>query len=97
MLRDIFSSGFLKKLVVAVSLMTGATYVTMESVQWFVQGLPLRLEMTVTVLCSIAVAIYVFIWAIFRFKVVTLMDLEQLPSLKKRIVPILYKWRLLRS
>ncbi|RAL23180.1 putative polysaccharide biosynthesis protein [Thermoflavimicrobium daqui] len=91
------ASGFLKKLGMAVIWMSMTTFGAMYLSFWITSGLTLRLSMTLTALFAVMVGFLSFVWAIFRFQVLTVSDLEKIPKLKKKIAPILHKWRLLRS
>lgn len=56
-----------------------------------------RLAMTVTSLTSVLIGMAVYAWALFRFGVLMRADLEKVPKLKTKVLPLLDKWQWLRS
>lgn len=89
---------FIGKVFIAVGWMAGATYIAMFGVQVVVlEFLSYRLAMTVTSLSAVVAGALVYFWSLFRLELLTREDIEKVPKLKKKILPILDKWRLLRS
>jgi PST family polysaccharide transporter len=86
------------KTVWAVLWMAAAVFGTMMGIRTLiVDWVDYRTTMMVTSLVSVFVGAVTYFWALFRFGVLTRTDLEKVPKLKKRLLPILDKWRLLRS
>ncbi|MGA8944255.1 MAG: polysaccharide biosynthesis protein [Thermoactinomyces sp.] len=54
--------------------------------------LEFRLAMTVTALISVLAGMIVYLWALFRFGVWTRNELEKVPKLRRKLVPLLDKW-----
>ncbi|MBA4495814.1 oligosaccharide flippase family protein [Paenactinomyces guangxiensis] len=92
------NGGIIGKVFLAVGWMAVATYATMVTVQSLGSDyLSYRLAMTVTSLASVAVGALVYFWSLCRLGLLTRSDLEKVPKLRKKLLPFLDKWRLLRS
>ena len=75
-----------------------AVYGTSYFVQWFMIPLvELRVAMMTASLLSVLVGIMVYLWAIFHFGVWTQSDLEKVPKLQQKLVPVLDKWGWLKK
>jgi polysaccharide transporter, PST family len=90
--------GTVRKSVLAVGWMAVATLLVLISLQGIASDvLPYRLAMTVTSLASVLLGMTFYLWANFRFGILTRADLEKIPKLKQKVLPMLDKWGLLRS
>ncbi|SEN63971.1 putative polysaccharide biosynthesis protein [Lihuaxuella thermophila] len=86
------------KSLLAAGWMAMVTFLMMTAVQMAVSDLlPYRLAMAVTSLVSVVTGALVYFRSLFRFGLLSRSDLEKVPKLKKKLLPILDKWRLLRS
>jgi polysaccharide transporter, PST family len=75
-----------------------AVYVTSVVVQQIaVPFLEFRVAMMAASLLSVLVGVMVYPWAVFRFGVWTRRDLEKVPKLRKKLVPLLDKWGWLKK
>lgn len=54
--------------------------------------LEFRLAMMITALISVLTGMIVYLWALFRFGAWTRDDLEKVPKLQRKLVPLLDKW-----
>ncbi|MBA4601255.1 putative polysaccharide biosynthesis protein [Thermoactinomyces mirandus] len=54
--------------------------------------LEFRLAMMITALSSVLVGMIVYLWALFRFGAWSRADLEKVPKLQRKLVPLLDKW-----
>lgn len=90
--------GIVGKTMLAAGWMAAITFLMMMTVQMTVSDLlPYRLAMTVTSLLSVVTGAFIYFRSLFRFGLLARSDLEKVPKLKKKLLPILDKWRLLRS
>ena len=56
-----------------------------------------RIAMMMVSLLSVFVGMVVYVWAVFRFGVWTRSDLNKVPKLKKKLVPVLDQWGWLKN
>ncbi|MFC7443355.1 putative polysaccharide biosynthesis protein [Laceyella putida] len=78
-----------------MAIAVGGVMLGLEAV--LAPALEYRLAMTTTSLTSVITGIVVYVWALFRFGVLTRADLEKVPKLKTKVLPLLDKWQWLRS
>jgi polysaccharide transporter, PST family len=91
-------TGTMWKSILAVGWMAVATLLVLISLQGITSDLlPYRLAMTVTALVAVLVGMIVYLWANLHFDILTRADLEKMPKLKQKVLPMLDKWGLLRS
>ncbi|MGA9174305.1 MAG: hypothetical protein WBZ33_10085, partial [Thermoactinomyces sp.] len=80
----------------AAAWMAAAVYVVMLGLKAIlVNSVELRMAMTMIALSCVGIGGIVYLWALLRFGALTRADLEKVPKLKKRILPLLERWRLL--
>jgi polysaccharide transporter, PST family len=90
--------GTVRKSVLAVGWMAVVTLLVLISLQGIASDvLPYRLSMTVTSMAAVLVGMTVYLWANLHFGILTRTDLEKIPRLKQKVLPMLDKWGLLRS
>jgi PST family polysaccharide transporter len=80
----------------AAAWMAAAVYVVMLGLKAIlVDSVELRMAMTMIALSCVGIGGIVYLWALLRFGALTRADLEKVPKLKKKILPLLERWRLL--
>ncbi len=86
------------KTMLAAGWMAGITFVVMIILQKNISNLlPYRMAMSITSLLSMVTGAYIYLKALVRFGLLTRSDLEKVPALKKKLLPVLDKWRLFHS
>jgi PST family polysaccharide transporter len=77
-----------------MAVAVGGVKIGLETV--LVPVLEYRLAMAVTALVSVMVGMLAYLWAAFRFGVLTREDLEKVPKLKAKVLPLLDRLHWLR-
>jgi PST family polysaccharide transporter len=81
----------------AVGWMAAAVFGVTGGVRELATGLlEFRPAMSVSVLAGVLVGVLVYFWALFRFGALVRADLESVPKLRAKLLPLLDKWRLIR-
>jgi polysaccharide transporter, PST family len=81
--RSLAASGWMAAAVFAV--MSGLEF-------FFAQRMEVRVMMTVVSLTSVATGALVYGWALVRFGLVTRKDLEKVPKLGRKLLPLFDRW-----
>ncbi|TCS94290.1 putative polysaccharide biosynthesis protein [Hazenella coriacea] len=86
------------RICIAVVWMAIVTFASVWLIQKMtVPFLSYRPAMAVTSLVSVAVGGIIYFWSLFYLGILTREDIEKVPKLQAKLLPILEKWRLLRS
>ncbi|SMO80941.1 putative polysaccharide biosynthesis protein [Melghirimyces algeriensis] len=80
----------------AVFLMGGAVWLTVQGVLWLVQDWGLRLSMSVASISGVLMGGIVYSSALLLMKVIQRQELERVPKVGTRLIPILERLRLLK-
>ncbi|MBH8607418.1 polysaccharide biosynthesis protein [Thermoactinomyces sp. CICC 10521] len=84
------------KTIWATAWMAAVVYLVMLGLKaLLVDGDESRMAMSVIALSCVGIGGVVYLWALLRFGALTRADLEKVPKLEKKILPLLERWRLL--
>lgn len=85
------------KSLLSVLVMGGAVWVVSFMLSPVTEWMQDRMAHAIIALTSVIVGVFVYLWAMFRFGVLQVEELEKVPKLKRKLEPILKKLHLYRT